>query len=108
MHLPAFRTFILHYFMFQSFQWPVAPNFYHVCEPTVQPFFQTKVDNLKKVGNSEDQSMITIQQTDIDIDEIQDRLDLLEESIQELKLPITNEEQYKIVSFYFFISIYVS
>ena len=60
------------------------------------------------MGNSEDQSMITIQQTDIDIDEIQDRLDLLEESIQELKLPITNEEQYKIVSFYFFISIYVS
>ena len=67
-----------------------------------------KVDNLKKVGNSEDQSMITIQQTDIDIDEIQDRLDLLEESIQELKLPITNEEQYKIVSFYFLISIYIS
>ena len=52
--------------------------------------------------------MITIQQTDIDIDEIQDRLDLLEESIQELKLPITNEEQYKIVSFYFLISIYIS
>ena len=60
------------------------------------------------MGNSEDQSMITIQQTDIDIDEIQDRLDLLEESIQELKLPITNEEQYKIVSFYFLISIYIS
>jgi hypothetical protein len=53
------------------------------------------------VGNNEDQSMMTIQQTDIDIDEIQDRLDLLEESIQELKLPITNEEQYKIVSFNF-------
>ena len=68
----------------------------------------SKVDNLKKVGNNEDQSMITIQQTDIDIDEIQDRLDLLEESIQELKLPITNEEQYKIVSFYFLISIYIS
>ena len=60
------------------------------------------------MGNSEDQSMITIQQSDIDIDEIQDRLDLLEESIQELKLPITNEEQYKIVSFYFLISIYIS
>jgi hypothetical protein len=60
------------------------------------------------VGNNEDQSMMTIQQTDIDIDEIQDRLDLLEESIQELKLPITNEEQYKIVSFYFLISIYIS
>ena len=60
------------------------------------------------MGNSEDQSMMTIQQTDIDIDEIQDRLDLLEESIQELKLPITNEEQYKIVSFYFLISIYIS
>ena len=60
------------------------------------------------MGNSEDQSMITIRQTDIDIDEIQDRLDLLEESIQELKLPITNEEQYKIVSFYFLISIYIS
>ena len=53
------------------------------------------------MGNNEDQSMMTIQQTDIDIDEIQDRLDLLEESIQELKLPITNEEQYKIVSFNF-------
>ena len=60
------------------------------------------------MGNNEDQSMMTIQQTDIDIDEIQDRLDLLEESIQELKLPITNEEQYKIVSFYFLISIYIS
>jgi hypothetical protein len=60
------------------------------------------------VGNNEDQSMMTIQQTDIDIDEIQDRLDLLEESIQELKLPITNEEQYKIVSFYYLISIFIS
>jgi hypothetical protein len=60
------------------------------------------------VGNSEDQSMMTIQQTDIDIDEIQDRLDLLEESIQELKLPITNEEQYKIVSFFYLISIFIS
>jgi len=60
------------------------------------------------VGNSEDQSMMTIQQTDIDIDEIQDRLDLLEESIQELKLPITNEEQYKIVSFFYVISIFIS
>lgn len=29
---------------------------------------------------------------EIDIDEIQDRLDLLEESIQELKLIQTNEE----------------
>ena len=60
------------------------------------------------MGNSEDQSMMTIQQTDIDIDEIQDRLDLLEESIQELKLPITNEEQYKIVSFFYVISIFIS
>jgi hypothetical protein len=60
------------------------------------------------VGNTEDQSMMTIQQTDIDIDEIQDRLDLLEESIQELKLPITNEEQYKIVSFFYLISIFIS
>ena len=60
------------------------------------------------MGNNEDQSMMTIQQTDIDIDEIQDRLDLLEESIQELKLPITNEEQYKIVSFYYLISIFIS
>ena len=60
------------------------------------------------MGNSEDQSMMTIQQTDIDIDEIQDRLDLLEESIQELKLPITNEEQYKIVSFFYLISIFIS
>ena len=29
--------------------------------------------------------MIMIQQMDIDVDEIQDRLDLLEESIRELK-----------------------
>ena len=60
------------------------------------------------MGNTEDQSMMTIQQTDIDMDEIQDRLDLLEESIQELKLPITNEEQYKIVSFFYLISIFIS